>query len=872
MTSSSQLSIRRFTATLAVIAAALTSQQANSATQCVNASAPAPLEICVADSGAPAVWVNQPNARQNQYFADYGWGSSIRLNGAAGVQYSTGYFGGTTVTPVSNTRTGSGTASDPFIISTVVMLGTSDVRLTQRFRYVNGDRYFTKIWSIENTGTATYNDLRFFHGGDTYFGGDDSARSWYDADLRMVYVNNSGFSNSGYMAFYANPLTPLSHYYSGDYSSGYLQVVAGELNDTFDSRFLDAGYYLQWNRAELRPGESWRIEAFETWSPPGSLQILTPGDEYVTPGTTVRKTFKIHNLSDTSPVSVTLAASTTSGWPLTMPGGTSATLAPLQVIEVPVEVQVPAGAAAGELAAIELNVTDGALNATAGTTRLRIPTTDYTFSSRLLDFGTASAGSQSSLVVTFTNGSSTVSVGEVGAANPLAAPFTIVADTCSNATLAAGATCTVTVRFSPTVGAEFSDSFGIPVAGEALVNETVAVTGTAIDQVLVTTMAGAGGSITPSDRAVTPGATAEFTVVANEGYRIAAVQGCGGALAGDLYTTAPVTTACAIEASFARIVIQPAAASVGGGGGVTLQTPSVQYGDTARFTITPAHGYEIGAISGCQGTLNGSTFTTQALTTGCTLSVTFVEAMSDVTIRGKGNGGGGATGLLGLGGLLLLALRRTRRTAVLMAGTAAVATAAQAGEPAAPGLHLGASFSAATGNRSGTGITSALQAQGYNVTASVDDHRMAWRLHGGWSFNQHLALEVGYSDLGKVSTEYSGNLPVLSVDGFLAAAAELHPRTANGFDLSLTARYALPAVPSLSLQARAGLFRWDAQRQAVASDGRSVMKYEDGANLLLGAGIGYAVTSRLELTAEWMRHAMGSERVQAWGMGTRYRW
>src|SRR5690606_10124567 len=141
-------------------------------------------------------------------------------------------------------------------------------------------------------------DLSFYHGGDTYFGGDDSARSWYDDDLRMVYVNNETFSNSGYMAFYANPLTPHSHYHAGSYWAGRMTVMMnGDLSDTADSSFMDAGYYLQWDRGELNPGESWRIEAFETWSPPGSLQLLTPGDENVTPGSTVRKTFKIHNLS-----------------------------------------------------------------------------------------------------------------------------------------------------------------------------------------------------------------------------------------------------------------------------------------------------------------------------------------------------------------------------------------------------------------------------------------------------------------------------------------------------------------------------------------------------------------------------------------------
>ena len=78
---------------------------------------------------------------------------------------------------------------------------------------------------------------------------------------------------------------------------------------------------------------------------------------------------------------------TASGWTLALPEGSSLNLAPLQLIEVPVDVQVPAGLSAGASAAIVLNVTDGALNTSAGTTRLRIPSTDYAFSTTNLDFG-----------------------------------------------------------------------------------------------------------------------------------------------------------------------------------------------------------------------------------------------------------------------------------------------------------------------------------------------------------------------------------------------------------------------------------------------------------------------------------------------------
>ena len=92
---------------------------------------------------------------------------------------------------------------------------------------------------LRNTGSTTYSDIRFFHGGDTYFGGNDSARSWWSEANRMVYVNNA-FTLTGYMGFYASPTPrqptwrPLRHRLRG--------MDAGQLSSTTTSTFLDAGY------------------------------------------------------------------------------------------------------------------------------------------------------------------------------------------------------------------------------------------------------------------------------------------------------------------------------------------------------------------------------------------------------------------------------------------------------------------------------------------------------------------------------------------------------------------------------------------------------------------------------------------------------
>ncbi len=861
------LSSRRLA--LGVLASSLTaSVTAHAATQCINAGAPAPLEICVQDSATPGVWIAQPNGRTRQYFGDYSWGSSIVLDGSnPSDNYQTSYFGGPLVTPVSNTTTGTGTAADPYVITTVVDLGTTGVRFTQRFTYVNGDRNFRKAWRMENLGTSTFNDVRFFHGGDTYFGGDDSARSWYDADLRMVYVNNSSFSNSGYMGFYANPLTPFSHYFSGRYSTGSNQVTTGRLQDTSDSNFLDAGYYLEWNRATLAPGQSWNIEAFETWSPPGSLQVLTPASEYVTPGMTVSKTFKVHNLSDTTPLNVTLAASTVSGWTTAVPGGSSLALAPLAVADVLVQVQVPSVAPAGTNEAVELNVTDGALNVMTGSTRLLVPSIDYAFSSEALNFGTVSSNSHADQVITLTAGSSALSVGQL----TLAAPFTVVNDNCSNASVAAGASCAFTVRFAPTSEAEYTDTLSIPVTAETLIGHRINLFGVSVDAIAVTASAGAGGTIAPASIAVPNGEQGTFTITPETGYRIEDVTGCSGTLSGNTYTTGAINAACAVTATFVHIEYSiPASAS--SGGTLTATGPAPRHGERMSFTVTPAHGYRIDSVTGCSGTLSGNTYTTAPITGACSVNATFKQTVSDVVVSGKGKGGGGAFNWAAIMGLLLAAAARARRGAVIATLGTAAATSVNAADVDTPknSWYVGGSLAEARSSKRSSELSQALQQRGYDVTTRIDDDRTAWRVHGGWSLNEYVSFEAGYSDLGDVTTSYDGTLTVLSVDAFLQDAVETHPRSVDGFDASIIGRYAFG--DRFGVRAQLGAFRWDAERHVRTSDGRTARKNDDGTDLLWGAGFDVTVSKHFQLIAAWTRFDLDDDHVETLSLGAQYRW
>jgi len=142
----------------------------------------------------------------------------------------------------------------------------------------------------------------------------------------------------------------------------------------------------------------------------------------------------------------------------------------------------------------------------------------------------------------------------------------------------------------------------------------------------VTPAAGTGGTISPATaQTVTSGSKTSFTVTPKSGYKIASVTGCAGTLSGSTYTTGSITANCTVSATFAASsVTYTVTPSAGTGGTISPATAqTVSSGNKASFTVTPKSGYEIASVTGCAGTLSGSTYTTGSITANCAVSATF---------------------------------------------------------------------------------------------------------------------------------------------------------------------------------------------------------------------------------------------------------
>ncbi|MBL8269443.1 outer membrane beta-barrel protein [Steroidobacter sp.] len=146
--------------------------------------------------------------------------------------------------------------------------------------------------------------------------------------------------------------------------------------------------------------------------------------------------------------------------------------------------------------------------------------------------------------------------------------------------------------------------------------------GEVVNNVNVTSSAGTGGTITPANVSVVPGATAQFTVTPSANYHIDTVQGCSGSLNGSTYTTGAISTTCNVSATFALNTYQ-VTASAATGGTISPANATVTHGQTTAFTVTPSAGYVLDGVTGCGGALAGNVYTTGAVTAACAVTANF---------------------------------------------------------------------------------------------------------------------------------------------------------------------------------------------------------------------------------------------------------
>jgi len=217
---------------------------------------------------------------------------------------------------------------------------------------------------------------------------------------------------------------------------------------------------------------------------------------------------------------------------------------------------------------------------------------------------------------------------------------------------------TVVYTITPATGYEIED---VTVDGQSVgavstytfenvnADHTIAATFSAL-QFTITATAGANGTITPAGvQTVNYGSTPTFTVAANPGYEIdyVLVDGQNVALTNGAYTFAAVTANHEIFAAFKMktytiTVTDPANGTITPNGTIT-----VNHGATPTFTVTPATGYNVTAITvngtnviaSAQATVMGAyTYTFPAVTANRTLTATMTKKQFTITATAGAHG------------------------------------------------------------------------------------------------------------------------------------------------------------------------------------------------------------------------------------------
>ena len=172
-------------------------------------------------------------------------------------------------TPVSlSPVSGTGTSADPFRVTVNGTLGTSGLRANQQVLYVNGNNYFTKIFTLNNDGATQ--TVKIFMGADIYLAASDSGVPFLEPTSGSPGGQDCLTTPPTYTILLI-PLTAADAYSGRGYSTVWGEIGAAQLDDIIDAGCEDNGAALQWNRT-LAAGGTTVIQAATSF---GEIPAIT---------------------------------------------------------------------------------------------------------------------------------------------------------------------------------------------------------------------------------------------------------------------------------------------------------------------------------------------------------------------------------------------------------------------------------------------------------------------------------------------------------------------------------------------------------------------------------------------------------------------
>lgn len=452
----------------------------------------------------------------------------------------------------------------------------------------------------------------------------------------------------------------------------------------------------------------------------------------------------------------------------------------------------------------------------------------------------------------------------------------------NTATVSSTVSCAVTLLANPGTLSFAPQTVGAPSAAQA-----ITVTGT--NGALISNIAATG------DFTQTNNCTAALTAASSCTVEVVFTPASEGSLNGTLVITSsasasPTTVMLsgtgtnAVPNAFAFVAlnnVDPATSQVSNPITVTgTNVPTtISVGSGAEYSINGgAFTSKPGIVSpGARVTVRITSSSSYSTQVSALLTIGGVNAMFTVTTRAQPQlqnvtvtSGGGSLSLVlivALGLLVLLRLSRSFRnvTAALLVIVGALASrpsAAADWNDVLSDLYFGGALGEVTSSLTPSKVTSRLQADGYQITATdVQASSFSGSLYVGYELPKQFALELGWSYLGRTRTTLQSVEPA-NLEQLLYDASRV--TRGSGDAWSLVGRYRWALRPQLSLDLRAGPYRWVTHSDLWIDSVQQLNRNDRGWGYMLGLGPRYVLSKHwaMALNANYFASTSDNRFVQ----------
>lgn len=196
-------------------------------------------------------------------------------------------MGTTTWTPVSQTKSGTGTQADPWVLTTVVRGGGFEI--TQTDTYSTGNDFYATTSSVKNISDAA-KDFTLYHAADCYLQDNDYGFGEYDESTGTIICRaedpeNGQHTDRGRVEQFV-PTTAGSNYYYSSYNEVWDKLkdrapLPNKLERADSNR--DNGMALSWTRT-LEPNATVDYSLVTSFSPKGQVALSSATCAVAQPG------------------------------------------------------------------------------------------------------------------------------------------------------------------------------------------------------------------------------------------------------------------------------------------------------------------------------------------------------------------------------------------------------------------------------------------------------------------------------------------------------------------------------------------------------------------------------------------------------------